>query len=642
MIGFASIAGGAASSVGAMTDHLLNQTLAPEDARLAAYYTRGLARHEDLVLAILAEQVAGGSLPSSEALDRLTAGWLRRGGSSDRLEAAKERMATQLADAAERVRRGEPAIVPPLAVLRPDLHPLVAQGLGIDPQASLGRDAINGLLAGRRASGEKIAGKTYAKVRNLGVNSRTGEETVSLPIGSYDFCPSPDKSVSVAWAFAAPAEQAVIYNAHLDAARAAVAHIATGIGIARTGAGGEGGEIPGHVAWLEFTHHTGRRVQIATTNGETKVTQDRSVAGDPDLHTHFLIPNAVFTEDGRVGSLNTKRIAGFLFKADAFYQARLAQNLRDSGFDAVLDTKTGAARMPAIPDDIRAMFSKRTNAGEVAARAFTVERGEVWEELSAAQQDARLKAATQSRDQKVRGGKDDVADVAAWQRQAKAAGWKPTSFLAYGPPAPELSHEDRIRMAYDAALPFVADKLEQKAVIQHWDLETAAGRGLVHSGLEGLADFRAVTALMRREGVDQFGERTALVWGQDGQRISVTTALHESEEREFVALATSAARDRSGALPPALLERAIGESGLGFSDEHGRAQLAMIRRLGTGGAFGVAIAAAGAGKTTALQPWSRPGSDRAARCSPRRSRGGRRTTWWTPASTRETSRPSRC
>src|SRR5271166_853433 len=34
----------------------------------------------------------------------------------------------------------------------------------------------------------------------------------------------------------------------------------------------------------------------------------------------------------------------------------------------------------------------------------------------------------------------------------------------------------------------------------------------------------------------------------------------------------------------------------------GRAQLAMIRRLGTGGRFGVAIAAAGAGKTTALQP----------------------------------------
>ena len=109
---------------------------------------------------------------------------------------------------------------------------------------------------------------------------------------------------------------------------------------------------------------------------------------------------------------------------------------------------------------------------------------------------------------------------------------------------------------------------------------------------------------MREQGVEQFGERTALVWGQDEdkRRVSISTELHESQELEFVALARAAAQDHGAALPRQLLDRTIGESGLDFTGEHGAAQLAMIRRLGTGGRFSVAIAAAGAGKTAALKP----------------------------------------
>ena len=97
------------------------------------------------------------------------------------------------------------------------------------------------------------------------------------------------------------------------------------------GKGGNDGAEPGHVAWLEFTHHTARRTQISIENGEVKLAQDEGAPGDPDLHTHFLIPNAVFCESGRVGSLDTAAIGGFIHEADAFYQARIAQNLRDTG-----------------------------------------------------------------------------------------------------------------------------------------------------------------------------------------------------------------------------------------------------------------------------------------------------------------------
>ena len=177
MIGFASIQGGAPASVGALTDHLLNLTLNPEHGRVADYYART-------------------GRPLSE--EERTAGLFR----------------------AE-----EGPSVESVAVLRPDLHPIVARGLSIEQGSPLTREQVNGLLAGRRADGEKVVGKVYAKARSLGIDPRTGEQRTSAPIGSYDFCPTPDKSVSVAWAFAEPAQQAAIYTAHLEAARDAVRYI---------------------------------------------------------------------------------------------------------------------------------------------------------------------------------------------------------------------------------------------------------------------------------------------------------------------------------------------------------------------------------------------------------------------------------
>jgi conjugative relaxase-like TrwC/TraI family protein len=496
----------------------------------------------------------------------------------------------------------------PLVVLSPLSGLRAMHGLGIGGDTEFARDAINGALAGRRVDGEMIDGKVYAKVRNLPVDPKTGERRVSHPIGSYDFSTSADKSVSVAWAFAPPAEATLIFNAHIEATRAAQAFVIDKVAIARTGKGGAEQAIPGEVRIFEFTHHTGRRVQISTSAaGETVLTTEKGFAGDPDLHTHSLIPNAVFCADGRVGSLDTRQVGSFLKEGGSVYQATLAQKLRDAGFDVVLDERTGAARMPAIPDGIRDIFSKRTNAGLAAAKAFTAARGEQWDDLTPDQQATRMKVATQDRDQKIKGGKDDIADVADWKRQAQAVGWEPTSFMAYGPPAPELTHEQRIRMAYEAALPEIEDLFARKSVITHWELRTAVGHGLVHSGLSDVSDYNDVTALMRREGVRQYGEMTALVWGQDDERraIALTTALHEAQELEFVGLAKAAARDRSAALPGALLDRKIAESGLDFSGEHGKAQLAMIRRLGTEGRLSVGLAAAGAGKTAALQPLTR-------------------------------------
>ena len=313
----------------------------------------------------------------------------------------------------------------------------------------------------------------------------------------------------------------------------------------------------------------------------------------------------MFCDNGKVGSLDTAAIGGFIFEADAFYQARLGQKLRDAGFAVELDRQTGAARLTAVPDAVRTLFSKRTNAGEMIARQEAADRGEMWDELSPAQRDKRVKMATQSPTQKEKGGKDDVANVADWRRQAReVAGWEPASFQHDGPTLLERTPEQRHRLAYEVALPFLAEKFEHKATLTHWDLRVAAARGLVQAGIEDRRDIDAVTALMRQEGVRQYGERTALVWGvEEGKRYtSVTTALHEADERAFIRLARAASRDRSTALPAPLLQAKIETAGLDFTGAHGQAQRAAIERLGLGGKFGIVIAAAGAGKTAALKP----------------------------------------
>jgi conjugative relaxase-like TrwC/TraI family protein len=596
VLGFAKIAGGMPSSAGPMTDHLMNQTLGPEQARLAAYYGRGTVRDDDMLA--LAGQVASGETPYGEALEALMSKHARGGGDPDLLDAARERTGKRLADVAHRLREG--LADAPLAIVRPDAHPLALAGLGIETDGLLGRDEINALLAGRRADGEPVEGKQYAEERALPVDPRTGEVRTSVPIGSYDFCPTPDKSVSVAWAFAGPVEQAMIYNAHIEAAREAVGYVAAEIGRVRLGKGGRDGTEDGHVAWLEFTHHTSRRVQIK----EGGVTRDAG-PGDPDLHTHFLIPNAVFAESGKVGSLDTAAIGGFIFEADAFYHARLSQRLRDAGFETELDHRTGAARMPAVPDDVRTLFSKRTNAGEALARKVAADEGLDWDALAPGQRATRTKNATQNFEQKQKGGKDDVADPADWRRQAKdVAGWEPGSLMLYGPPVPPLAPGQRHRQAYDTALPHLAEKLEQKAVVTHWDLRVAALRGLVATGNDGLADVRAVTGIMSSEGVVQSGQKTALAWGrEDGKRhVSVTTALHVSDEAEFIRLMKAAAADKAGAVSRSVLKRKMRASGLDLADGHGRAQKAAIENLGRGGRFALLIAAAGAGKTASLSP----------------------------------------
>ena len=63
------------------------------------------------------------------------------------------------------------------AMPRRDMHPIVARGLGIDPDKPVSIGQINALLAGRRADGEKIAGRHYPGYRQY-IDPKTGEKYI--------------------------------------------------------------------------------------------------------------------------------------------------------------------------------------------------------------------------------------------------------------------------------------------------------------------------------------------------------------------------------------------------------------------------------------------------------------------------------
>ncbi|MDN3564281.1 MobF family relaxase [Paeniroseomonas aquatica] len=577
MLTYSTIAAGTPADAQAMTNHLLTQTLPREVADLARYYTRGMAA-----------------------------------GSAEDHDVAKETgLGERLAQAVQR-RDFDEAYGAPVAEPRRDMHPLVVRGLGLDPNRGVTRDEINALLAGRRADGGKIEGKHYAVARTV-TDRRSGEAKDLVPIGSVDFCLTPDKSVSVAWAFARPAEQAAIYGAHHDAAAEAMAYVETRIGQARKGDGGREGADPGHVGWIAFDHHTSRPTLWTTRQeGNRTVTESVAVkvAGDPDLHTHFTVMNAVFCETSRVGSLDLDRLDGLIKEAGALYQAHLATNLRGLGAEVGLDPKTGMARLAAIPDAVRDHFSKRTLNGEEAARAFARTLSLDWDTLAPERRAGLLKAGVQGTPAGIDGEtreklrKDDMADFADWRRQARELGWRYGGIEGPRLAPPERTQEARIAEAYAAALPWLEKELDRRAVISGADARTAALRGLIAAGIAETGDIERVTAAFRGEGVRQYGEATALVWGRQGERgeIGITTALHAADEQDFLRLAKAAAGDRSGALGAAAIRTAAERAGLTFEGEHGEAQRRAMHRLGEGGRLGVVVGAAGSGKTTLLRP----------------------------------------
>jgi hypothetical protein len=470
------------------------------------------------------------------------------------------------------------------ATWRPDMPASVARALGIDPTRPPANDALDRLFEARRAD--------------------TGEAWSKHPrkISAYDLTLAPHKSVTLAAEFAqTPAEAAAIWHAIDRAGDATMRYAARELGWARKGKGGDEGADPGAVGWVAFRHHTARptlHVQDGP-NGQTYLA-DVPVPADPHAHIHYALFNLVVTEDGRIGSLDTQRLHSRVHEFGAYFQARLATELRALGVATAFDKKEEAFVLTAIPQRASDAFSRGRRKREIDAKAFAERQGLVWGALPAESKFRILQTAGLAERLAKNAGKNDRE---IWREQARALGWHHRSVLQ-GVAPERLTDDERLGRAYAFAARHLAKEFYTAAVIDHDKLRMYAARGLIQPGISGIQDIDRVVALLEQRGITIKGEYTALVIGLAGDTVRVTNTRQIRIEEDVARRAREVAARRTSALPEAAVKAAIDASGLDFErdPEHGAAQKAAIYALATGTDLTVLTGAAGAGKSALLKP----------------------------------------
>jgi hypothetical protein len=465
------------------------------------------------------------------------------------------------------------------AMWRPDMPKLLADAVGIDAKRPPRDKEMARLFEGRRADD---GAEWSAQKRKL---------------SGFDIVFSPDKSVSLASAFAPTyAERAMIRNATDRAADRAMRFLASEIGWARKGHGGEDGADPGAVGWISFRHHTARPTMLVQDgpNGETYVF-DAPIAGDPHDHVHNFLMNVVVTADGRIGSLDTRVLTDAKVKTiGAYFQVFLAEELKRLGVEISVGVDQQAVIIEGIPDAAKEAFSKRDNQILRKAKAFAQEQGLDWEEMSAEKKLGIMEEASAEG----RLGKMQVDQDRIWREQAEKLGWKHESVLGkvtHG----ELSQGDRFERAYQFAARQLAEEFHTAAVIDHDKLGMYAARGLIGLGAAGgPSDITRVVELIEERGIHFKGEHVALIVGHSGDKVRVTNSAQVRIEERLGDLAKQAALDKTAALSVDAISEAIARSGFTFTHE----QRAAIHAFAEGGALTMLTGVAGAGKTTLLEP----------------------------------------
>ena len=576
---------------GGLANYYLDNTIPLE---LAKYYQRGsqILSEEDRRTHDLAQSVVNGEMTreaAEQVLARARSAAAAPLSDADGYRQAKlaESVSKRLAAAIEAIERG------PRLPIEMHFSPRVADKLGLDLSRTVTAEELGNILGGHRADGNEVEGSARNK-----------------KIGFVDISFSAHKSFSVATLIPASAgEQAELLRIHEEANEAAMRYAMADIGYARKGAGGCEGAERGETGCFTVTHYNSRpTVDLAL--GDSSERKPLPVPGAPNLHSHNLAPNLVVT-DGRAGSLDLDRMGGRIHEWGAIFHAEIAQRARARGVRTELDQDTGTCRLPGVPQDVCDAFSPRRAQAEEEARKWAAEHGHDWNAMS----DRARSRFIDAQAKVLRQGKGDgVADAEHWRSTAAGLGWKPKSVIGKRPiAAPALTRERRHEFRRQAALPFLEEAFATEAVINFSQVRVAAARSLIVTGFEGdgRADVDSVVKLLVERGIRQDGQETKLVIGQAGQELRVTTDRHLELERRVIALAEVAARDRSGALAPKAIERAVKASGLDFSSEHGRKQREVIEHLGTGGRITAAIGVGGAGKTTLLMPlvdaWHRDG-----------------------------------
>jgi conjugative relaxase-like TrwC/TraI family protein len=182
--------------------------------------------------------------------------------------------------------------------------------------------ALRNLLDGRAADGT-----------DLGIVRREKRRP------GYDLTFSAPKSVSLLWTFGSPDVRDTISSAHDRAVAGVIDHLSREACVVRRGANGKDTYAGSGFLAAAFRHRTSR-------------------AGDPQVHTHVLVPNVVFGEDGCWSAPDGRQLYRWQKAASALYQSALRAELSCLGL-AWEVRRSGLGEVSGVPQEILRAFSKR-------------------------------------------------------------------------------------------------------------------------------------------------------------------------------------------------------------------------------------------------------------------------------------------
>jgi conjugative relaxase-like TrwC/TraI family protein len=432
-------------------------------------------------------------------------------------------------------------------------------------------------------------------------DSRPRTQTVA----GFDLTFSPVKSVSTLWAVAEPAVAAVIEQAHQAAVNDALAFIEKHALFTRTGPQGiRQVNVRGLVA-AAFTHRDSR-------------------AGDPDLHTHVAVANKVQTLDGRWLSIDGRVLFKANVAASETYNTASEQHLRDNlGVRFAERPGTDPAKRPireivGVDPRLNQRWSTRrthinTRRGDLAVQ-FQHDHGRPptpVEALHLAQQ-----ATLETRDAKHE-PRSLTEQRATWLSEAAAVLGSSEAVAsmvqtALAPPAETTPIADT-RWIAQTASHITAVMEESRSTWQMWHVRAEAQRHVrtIDAPAEqaaALVDLLVDEVLDRRSvalaAPDNILEPEVLrrvdgasVYTVAGADLYTSQRILDAEQR----LITTAGRRDGSAVDQVAVELALLEMAAnGTALDAGQAFL--VRRMCSSGArLQLAIAPAGAGKTTAMR-----------------------------------------
>ena len=455
-------------------------------------------------------------------------------------------------------------------------------GHGEAPGRWFGRGLTELDLEGGALVAEAELEAVFARALHPIAGTPLGRAWRSDAVTGFDLTFSAPKSVSTLWALGGTVAAQHIVDAHKAAVSAALSYLDTHAALSRRGTDGvEQIATRGLVAAL-FDHRTSR-------------------AGDPQLHTHALVPNKLRCADGVWRTVDGHEIYRHKKAAGAVYQAALRAELH-ARLGVVFETANahGQAEIAGVPTDLMTAWSKRT--AQIAAEAGpTIDEYEqtLGRDLTRDERAAVTKTAVL----KTRPPKDSSTDVSVlhgrWRAEAAALGWDAGRLRDA---VQAVSHAARrgggaARIALAMAGAAVVQAGRRKGVFSRADLTIEVAAHLPLAPATGHQVLAAIEHLTDRAVANPLavglGDHPDGVTARASDTRYTSTEVLAAEAR--VLHLADAGRGRSFGRVPAATFTDFATGGL--ADD----QADAVRYLARGGDFlTVLTAPAGAGKTTTL------------------------------------------